>query len=135
MNSQIDPAMAAHLADLMLVVHIGIVAFVVIGEALFLLGGWRGWSWVRKFWLRVLHLALMAFIAVQAWLGETCPLTIWEQDLRDIAGQASYRESFIEHWLSRLLYIDAPWWAFVAGYTIFVALVIATWRWVPPRRK
>jgi Protein of Unknown function (DUF2784) len=135
MISPSNPATAAHLADLFLAAHVGVVAFVVIGEALFLIGGWRGWLWVRMFWLRVLHLALMAFIAAQAWLGETCPLTIWEQDLRDIAGQSSYRESFIEHWLSRLLYIEAPWWVFVAGYTIFVALVIATWRWVPPRRR
>jgi hypothetical protein len=130
------PAMAAsRLADAILAAHLGVVGFVVLGEALFLLGGWRGWDWVRNRPLRLSHLALMLYIALQAWLGQLCPLTVWEQELRRLAGQETYRVSFIEHWLSRLLYFDAPWWAFVAAYTGFAALVAATWWWVPPRRR
>jgi hypothetical protein len=126
---------AAWLADAILAAHVGVVLFVVVGEALFLVGGWRGWRWVRNLPLRLAHLALMLYIALQAWLGELCPLTIWEQDLRRLAGQPAYEASFIEHWLSRLLYFDAPWWTFVAAYTAFAALVAATWWWVPPRRR
>jgi len=99
-----------------------------------LLGGLRGWAWVRRFRLRLTHLLLMVFIAAQAWLGQLCPLTVWEQDLRRIAGEGSYRESFIEHWLSRLLYWEAPWWVFVAAYTGFALLVGLAWWWVRPRR-
>lgn len=128
-------AHAALLADALLALHVGIVAFVVLGEALFLAGGSMGWSWVRHFGLRVAHLLLMGVIALQAWLGTLCPLTVWEQALRRQAGQAAYRESFIEHWLSRVLYFDLPWWVFVAAYTAFAALVLMTWRWVPPRRR
>ncbi len=47
--------------------------------------------------------------------------------LRRIAGQGSYGVSFIEHWLSRLLYWEAPWWVFVAGYTGFAAAVGVAW--------
>lgn len=130
----IPPALAATLADAILVLHVGIVAFVVIGEALFLIGGWRDWRWVRRWWLRVSHLALMVFIALQAWLGALCPLTVWEQALRRRAGQTVYAESFIEHWLSRLIFFEAPWWAFIAAYTAFAVLVLATWRWAPPVR-
>lgn len=126
---------AAWLADAILAAHVGVVLFVVAGEALFLLGGWRGWRWVRNLPLRLAHLALMLGIALQAWLGELCPLTVWEQDLRRLAGQPAYEASFIEHWLSRLLFFDAPWWVFVAAYTAFAALVAATWWWVPPRRR
>lgn len=126
---------AAWLADTLLALHVGVVAFVVLGELLFLLGGWRGWRWVRHFGLRATHLVLMAFIALQAWLGALCPLTVWEQALRRRAGEAAYEESFIEHWLSRLLYYDLPWWAFVAAYTAFALLVALTWRWVPPQRS
>jgi hypothetical protein len=126
---------AAGLADAILAAHVGVVLFVVVGQALFLLGGWRGWHWVRNLPVRLAHLLLMLYIALQAWLGELCPLTTWEQDLRRLAGQPAYEASFIEHWLSRLLFFDAPWWVFVAAYTGFAALVVATWWWVPPRRR
>lgn len=129
-----SPALAALLADALLALHLGVVLFVVGLLPLILIGGARGWRWVRNFHLRLTHLALMAFIAGQAWLGQLCPLTVWEQDLRRIAGETSYRESFIEHWLSRLLYWEAPWWVFVAAYTGFALLVGVAWWWVKPRR-
>lgn len=131
----LSPAAAALLADALLALHVAVVAFVVLGEILFLLGGWRGWGWVRNFPLRLAHLGLMVFVALQAWLGALCPLTVWELRLRAIAGQAQYRESFVEHWLSRLVFFDAPWWLFVAAYSAFAALVLATWWWVRPQRR
>ena len=130
----LTPAAAALLADAILVLHTGTVAFVVLGQLLFLTGGVLGWHWVRRFGLRLVHVLLMVFIAVQAWLGQLCPLTVWEQALRRYAGQAAYAESFIEHWLSRLIFFDAAWWVFVAGYTGFALLVLLTWAWVPPER-
>lgn len=123
------------LADAILLLHVAIVVFVVGGEALILLGGWRRWAWVRSLRLRVVHAALVVFIALQAWLGQLCPLTVWEQALRRSAGQASYETGFIEHWLGRLLYVQAPWWVFVLGYSAFAALVLASWHWVPPRGR
>ena len=71
------PAQAALLADALLALLVGIVAFVVLGEALFLVGGRLGWWWVRNLALRVTHLVLMVVIALQAWLGALCPLTVW----------------------------------------------------------
>jgi len=129
-----NPTLAALLADALLALHVGVVLFVVGLLPLVLLGGVRGWAWVRRFRLRLTHLLLMVFIAAQAWLGQLCPLTVWEQDLRRIAGEGSYRESFIEHWLSRLLYWQAPWWVFVAAYTGFAVLVGLAWWWVRPKR-
>lgn len=122
------------LADLILAVHFAIVVFVVGGLLSIVAGGILGWAWVRHRGFRVTHLALIVFIVAQTWLGELCPLTVWEQDLRVFAGQEGYRESFIEHWLSRLLYFDAPWWVFVTAYTVFGALVVGSWWWIPPRR-
>lgn len=127
-------ATAALLADALLALHTGIVAFVVGLVPLVLLGGALGWRWVRHAGLRIGHLGLMVFIAAQAWLGQLCPLTVWEQALRRAAGQGSYRESFIEHWLSRLLYWDVPGWMFVAAYTAFTVIVALAWRWVKPTR-
>jgi hypothetical protein len=114
--------------------HVGVVVFVVAGEGLFLLGGWLGWSWVHHFRMRLTHLLLMVFIALQTALGQLCPLTVWEQILRARARDGEYSGSFIEHWLGRLLYVSAPWWAFVVAYSAFALLVGLTWHWVRPRR-
>lgn len=118
----------------MLAAHVAVVVFVVFGQLLILLGGVLRWRWVRRFWLRLVHLLLIVYIAAQAWLGELCPLTVWEQALRQRAGENTYQESFIEYWLGRLLFIDAPWWVFVATYSAFALLVIGSWWWVRPWR-
>jgi hypothetical protein len=129
----LPPVLANALAATVLILHAGIVAFVVLGTAAILAGGRLRWSWVRNRSFRLLHLVMMIVIALQAWLGRICPLTVWEQALRNRAGQATYDVSFMQHWLSRLLFFDAPWWAFVATYTAFLALVVACWWWVRPR--
>lgn len=132
---RLSPALASGLADLVLVLHVAVVLFVVLGQLVILIGGWRRWAWVRHFSLRIAHLILMLVIVLQAWLGRLCPLTVWEQTLRRHGGQASYGVSFVEHWLSRWIFFDAPWWVFVAVYSVFAVLVAATWVWLPPRRN
>ena len=131
-----SPTLAACLADAILALHVGVVAFVVLGTLAILAGGPLGWHWVRGRAFRSAHLLLMLVIALQAWLGRLCPLTVWEQALRIRAGQTTYDTSFIQHWLSRLIFFDAPWWAFVAAYTAFAAVVAcAWWRWPPRHRR
>lgn len=120
-------------ADGVLVVHVGFVLFMVLGLLLILVGGWRGWRWVRNPWLRVAHLLGIAVVAGQAWLGRICPLTTLEMALRDRAGDATYAGSFVGHWLGRLLYFDAPMWAFAVAYTVFGLLIAGSWWWVRPR--
>ena len=131
-----SPHVAAALADAILALHAGVVGVVVLGTLAILVGGPLGWRWVRSFALRGTHLALMLVIALQAWLGRLCPLTSWEQALRIRAGQDTYGGSFIQHWLSRLIFFEAPWWAFVLAYTVLAAIVLACWwRWPPLRRS
>lgn len=127
-----NPATAALLADAILLLHVGVVVFVVGLLPLVLVGGWRGWGWVRNRWLRATHLGLMVLIAVQAWLGRLCPLTLWEQALRRMAGQATYSENFVSHWLAHLLYVDAPLWLLAWVYSGFAMLVAGAWWWVRP---
>jgi hypothetical protein len=131
----LSPPIAGLLADAILLTHAGVVVFVVAGLPVILIGGWRDWRWVRGRAFRFTHLALIAFIVVQTWLGQLCPLTVWENQLRQIAGHNGYTDSFIEHWLSRLLFFDAPWWVFVVAYSVFGLLVALAWWWVPPRSK
>ncbi|TNF61799.1 MAG: DUF2784 domain-containing protein [Burkholderiales bacterium] len=126
---------AGLLADALLLLHLAIVLFVVGLLPLVLAGAARGWRWVRHRGLRITHLGMMVFIAGQAWFGRLCPLTVWEQQLRQAAGQNAYTDSFIEHWLGRMLYWDLPWWVFVASYTAFAALVLLAWVRVPPQGR
>ena len=96
---------------------------VVLGTPAFLTGGPPGWHWVHGRVFRLVHLALIAITALQAWMGRLCPLTIREQAPRNRAGQTTYDTSFIQHWLSRLIFFDAPWWLFVLAYTAFAGPV------------
>ncbi len=120
-------------ADALMLLHAGFVLFVVAGLALILVGGLRGWRWIRNPWFRSVHLAAIAVVVVQAWLGRSCPLTVWEMALRERGGAAVYRGAFVAHWLEELLYYDAPAWVFGLVYTLFGALVVTTWYRVRPR--
>ena len=122
-------------ADGLLVLHSLIVVFVVGGLLLIIAGGLRGWAWVHNLWFRLVHLGAIGCVVVQSWLGLVCPLTTWEMAMRTRAGEAAYSGSFVAHWLSRLLYYDAPPWVFVLCYTLFGALVVVCWFWVRPGEK
>ena len=124
------------LADAVLVLHLGVVLFVVGGLLAVLLGNWRGWPWVNGLAFRLVHLAAIGFVVVQSWLGQVCPLTTLESWLRLQGGGASYgHQGFIEHWLQRVLFYEAPAWVFIAAYTAFGLLVLWVWRRFPPRRR
>ena len=120
------------LANAVLALHLAGVLFVVGGLLLVLAGNWRRWHWVNALWFRLTHLAAIGFVVVQAWLGQVCPLTALEMWLRARAGVSTYGGGFIEHWMQRLLYHDAPDWVFVLVYSVFGLLVLASWFYFPP---
>jgi hypothetical protein len=121
------------LADLILLLHSSFVVFVIVGLVFVLMGGLRGWRWVRNPWFRWAHLLAIGIVVAQAWLGVLCPLTTLEMALRERAGDAVYPGSFIAHWLEALLYYEAPAWVFTACYTVFGFLVVASWYVIRPR--
>lgn len=122
-------------ADTVLALHVGIVLFVVAGLVLVVAGNYRHWRWVNHLWFRLAHLAAIAVVVAETWLGVTCPLTTFEMWLRARAGASTYSGSFVEHWLQRLLYYDAPPWVFSLGYSLFGLLVAATWWYFPPSSR
>ena len=122
-------------ADLVVVFHFAYVAFVIFGLLLTLVGVARGWRWVRNPWFRGVHLATILIVVAEAWLGIVCPLTSWEQQLRRLAGQSSYRGDFVGRWLHEVLFLDFPPWVFTTIYTLFGLAVVATWVFAPPRRR
>ena len=119
------------IADLVLVVHFAIVLFIVGGLIAVWIGAALGWPWVRKPWFRYLHLAAIAYVAAEALLGVACPLTVWEDVLR--GGMRA--DSFVGRWVRRLLFYDAPEWAFTLAYLAWALATLATLRLVPPRRR
>jgi polyferredoxin len=122
------------LADLVLAVHFAIVVFVVGALPLILVGNLRGWAFVNGVAFRVAHLGAIAVVVAQAWLGVACPLTVLENRLRAQAGQLVYESSFIEHWLTRVLFYEASPWVFTGVYTLFGLAVAAAWWRFPPGR-
>ncbi len=120
-------------ADLVLAAHTSFVVFMILGLVLILVGGVRGWPWVRNPWFRLGHLLAIGVVVAQAWLGAICSLTILEMALRSRAGDAVYSGSFIAHWMETLLYYEAPLWVFAICYTVFGLLVVASWIIVRPR--
>jgi hypothetical protein len=123
------------LANCVLVAHFGLVVFIVLGLVLILFGGSCHWQWVRNFWFRVAHLSAIGYVVAESWLGLVCPLTSLEQWLHERAGQFSYEGDFIAHWLGKLMFYQAPPWVFIAAYSLFGLLVIASWVIVPPHSR
>lgn len=122
-------------ADAVLSLHALLVLFVIGGLALVLLGNARGWRWVNFLAFRMTHLAAIAIVVAQSWLGMDCPLTVLEMWLREKAHEPAYAESFIAHWLAQILYYQAPEWVFTAAYTLFGILIAACLAWFPPERR
>jgi uncharacterized membrane protein YhhN len=82
------------LVDLVVSVHLAFLAFVV-------LGGFLAWRWPRLIWL---HLPVAGYGGLIVLIGWTCPLTVVERWLRVRAGEHGYRDGFIDHYLTGVLY-------------------------------
>jgi hypothetical protein len=126
----------ALLADIIVTVHFCYVGFTVGGEIVILLGGPLRWRWVRNLSFRITHLASVALVAVEALAGAQCPLTIWEYQLRMMAGQrAEGQISFIARLVRSVIFYDFPTWVFLAAYVGFALLVGLTFILVAPRKS
>jgi Protein of Unknown function (DUF2784) len=108
-------------------------AIVLLGFAAILIGAAAQWQWVRNFYFRVAHFAMVLLVCVEAMSGSTCPLTSLESALRLRGSEAGYPRDFIGYWLDRLIFYDAPAWVFLAAYFTFGMLVLLTF-WIVPVR-
>ncbi|QDV35322.1 DUF2784 domain-containing protein [Tautonia plasticadhaerens] len=121
-------------ADAVALTHASYVAFVVFGLVAIVTGLAMGKPLARNFWFRIVHLAMIGIVVLQAWLGVVCPLTTLEKTLRRLAwNEWVYETDFIEHWVHRVIFSDLPPWVFIAAYTLFGLVVLATFAFYPPR--
>ena len=84
------------LADFVLVLHAGFVAFVMLGALLVL-------RWPRLAWV---HVPVALWGAGIEFLGGICPLTPLENHWRRLAGELGYQGGFVEHYVVPVLYPD-----------------------------
>ena len=120
--------MNAAAAQLVLALHLVVIAFNVAGLVVIPLGAKLGWGFVRIRWLRLLHLASLAVVALQAMLGRACFLTIWQSDLG-----VGTEEPLIMRWVNSVIFWPLPIWVFTALYLAVFAYVIGLWWIVRPR--
>lgn len=120
-------------ADAIAVIHLGFVAFVVWTELLVLLGAVLGWEWTRDPVLRCVHLGLVGYVGVQDIFGRICPLTIWENRLRDRAGQTRSNKSFIGKVVHGLLMCELDERTLRRIRMTFALVVVVTFVAVFPR--
>jgi hypothetical protein len=125
-----DPDRCLLLADLVVALHFAVVAFVLGGAIMILIGGLRGWKWVRDPVFRLIHFAVVLVVALQQ---ELCFLTVWELDLRERAGKGIEEASFVARILHDWLFVDVELVVLQRIYIAFGALVLLGLLAVRPR--
>ena len=104
---------AALIADLVMLVHFLFIAFALLGSFLLL-------KWPRVIWLHIPAIAWGAYIELS---GNLCPLTPLENHYRELAGQSTYGEGFITHYLGPVIYpanFTRGWQFFALGVLLAV---------------
>ena len=96
------------LADLVLAAHLAFILFVVLGALL--VAAHPRLAWV--------HLPCAAWGTFVELSGVICPLTLLENRLRRLGGQAGYPGGFVAHYLTAVIY--------PAGLTRGAQLVLGT---------
>lgn len=81
-------------ADAVMLVHFLFIAFALAGSFLVLWKSWLAW----------LHLPALAWAGWIEASGRICPLTPLENHFRALAGQGTYGEGFISHYLGPVIY-------------------------------
>src|SRR4051794_33648357 len=104
------------LADLVVVVHASYIGFIVLGQLAIPIGAVARWNWVRNPVFRLSHLLAIAIVAAESLAGVCCPLTIWEDQLRGLAGQAVSEGTFMGRLCHQLLFYQLPSWVFTVSY-------------------
>ena len=115
------------LANVVVILHLGFVAFVILGG--FLLRRWPRLVYV--------HVPVAIWGALIEFAGWVCPLTPLENHLRRLGGQAGYSAGFVEHYLIPVLYPRALTRnvQYVLGAVVIAINVVAYVRFSRRRRK
>lgn len=118
------------LADIVLISHFAFVVFAVFGGLLVL----------RRRWVVWLHLPALVWSFAVEFFHLFCPLTTLENSLRQLGGEAGYEDSFINYFVSAVLYSPiSPQTQVLLGFllvafNLFVYFYVLRRAFVVPRR-
>ena len=88
--------MYGFIADAIAILHIVFVIFVVLGVLAVI-------RWPRFAWL---HIPAVLWAAYVETTGASCPLTPWETEYRELAGEPAYSGDFVGNYILPMLYPD-----------------------------
>jgi Protein of Unknown function (DUF2784) len=97
-------------ADAVMLAHFLFIAFALLGSLLLI-------RWPRLIWLHLPALAWGIYIELS---GNLCPLTHIENRYRALAGESTYGEGFITHYLQPIIYPAG----FTRGWAFFALSVL-----------
>ena len=124
-----------YLADFVVFIHVLYVGYVVLGQVVIMLAAPFKAKWARNPWFRFSHLAAIAIVAWEALNDIRCPMTIWEEKLRALAGQdMNAGQSFMGRIFHDLLfYPDLPEIFFNTLHVAMFVVVVQGVLMYPPR--
>src|SRR6266446_5187077 len=122
-------------ADLVVAVHVAYCAYVVLGQVAIVVAAPFRWQWARNPWFRFSHLLAIGVVAYEALFNIRCPITVWEEQLRAMAGQdMATGQSFVGRMFHDLLFgLDMPEVFFNTVHVAIFVLVLQGLIMYPPR--
>jgi ABC-type xylose transport system permease subunit len=118
--------LAVGAAQLVVVVHLAVLAYIVLGGLLAL----RGLVWL---WPSIAMTVYSAYVTLASY---TCPLTRLEKWLLERGGRVPYEGSFISRYLHDVLYpaqYERAAWVIATSFTLVTYVLVLT-RWRRRRR-
>ena len=124
-----------YIADFVVFIHVLYVGYVVLGQLAIMIAAPFRWEWARNPWFRFTHLGAIAVVAYEALNGIRCPLTVWEEQLRELGGQAmNAGQSFMGRIFHDVLYYpDLPEIFFNTLHVAMFVVVVQGVLMYPPR--
>ena len=124
-----------YLADFVVFIHVLYVGYVVLGQVAIMLAAPFKLAWARNPWFRYTHLLAIAIVAWEALNNIRCPITSWEEKLREMAGQdIASGQSFMGRMFHDLLfYPDLPEIFFNTLHVAMFVVVVQGVLMYPPR--
>ena len=128
----------SHVADGIVLLHVLYVGYVVVGQLVIVVAGTLRRQWGRNPWFRWSHLLAIGIVAFEEMMGWTCPLTTWERQFRDLAGQSWRAETFMARLGHELLFskdVNYAWspQTITAVNVAFAVVVLQAFLLYPPR--
>ncbi len=115
--------------------HFAYVCFVAFGMMAVLIGYLCKWKWIHNPWFRFTHLGMILIVVVESLLQIECPLTTWENYLREQSGQLVRHGTFMAEMVSRVMFVSVDHMTMTVIYCIFFSCVVLTFFIAPPLER